>query len=182
MPDPLESVKTIVSQYENTSARQEEAGESARATRNRALAADIRAVVDELTAARERLKPIIITEDFGDISDLPEDLLKELTLAKVDRLEQQIYDIFVAADADIDIDAILIELYRRNGVVQKRKFLQNKLWRMINKGTVYSVSGKKGIYSLKPSAEQEHDSDNDDYSVPDEDSSTNNDLDSEIPF
>jgi hypothetical protein len=35
-------------------------------------------------------------------------------------------------------------------VIQKRRFLQNKLWRMVNKQQIYKMKDRKGLYALEP--------------------------------
>jgi transposase-like protein len=49
--------------------------------------------------------------------------------------------------AETLLDTILIELWRRFKVEETRKFLQNKLWRMAQKKLIYTVPGKKGVYT-----------------------------------
>ena len=113
----------------------------------------LQATVDELENLRRVTKPI--PASYGDLSDLPPELVKELTGIKVDDLEQQLFTIIKSGGDEVDLDAILIELFRRFQVVQTRKFLQNKLWRMAQKGIVFSVPGRKGVYTaieaVKPS-------------------------------
>jgi hypothetical protein len=107
-------------------------------------------VVDELEEARRLLKPI--PSSYGDLSDLPPELMKELTGVKVDDLEQQLFTIVVSGGDEADLDSILIELFRKFGIIQTRKFLQNKLYRMMQKGVIHSVQGRKGVYTAKAPA------------------------------
>ncbi|MEI9931767.1 MAG: hypothetical protein WDM89_14825 [Rhizomicrobium sp.] len=69
-----------------------------------------------------------------DLAGLPEELLRELSSANADVLERQILSVLRALDGGGDLDQILIGLYRKYHVIQKRRFLQNKLWRMVRKG------------------------------------------------
>jgi hypothetical protein len=132
---------------------------------NRAIA--IEAVVAELEFARRRLQPI--PTSYGDLSDLPPEVLSELNLTRVDELEQQLRDIVAAADGrEIGLDPIIIELYRRHRVVQPRRFIMNKLYRMATKGLIDSVEGKKGVYVLPK--------------VRTSDAAFDTDLDDDVPF
>ncbi len=107
------------------------------------------ATITELRELRRITKPL--PASYGDVSDLPDELLRELSGIKVDELEQQLYSIVVSGD-QVDLDAILIEMYRRYSIVQTRRFLQNKLYRMSQKGIIFPVPNRKGVYSSKPSS------------------------------
>lgn len=146
MPDALDSVKALAADYRR-SAEAMDLIDDEKAQRHRAAADSIESVAQELEAARKRLRPI--PNDFGDLSDLPQEVMDQLNLSKVDELEQQMRDIIAAAGGDeVGIDQIIIELYRRHKVVQERRFIMNKLYRMGQKGLIESVEGKKGVYLL----------------------------------
>jgi hypothetical protein len=123
------------------------AGETARAKRQAATASSLDAVATELAAARKRLRPV--PADFGDLSDLPEELVSQLNLVRVDELEQQIRDIVAAADGrEVSVDSVMIELYRRHKRIEQRRFIMNKLYRMAQKNLIHSVDGRKGVYFI----------------------------------
>lgn len=169
MPDALDSVKALAAELRRLSQTQE-IDDPDRAKRSQERAEAMESVAHELEAARKRLRPI--PTEFGDLSDLPEEVVNQLNLSRVDELEQQMRDIVAAADgAEVGIDQIIIELYRRHKVVQERRFIMNKLYRMGQKGILNSVDGKKGVYYLpKPGAWTNAGSTNYD------------DLDDDIPF
>jgi hypothetical protein len=114
----------------------------------------LQALVDEVEDLRRVTKPI--PASYGDLSDLPPELMKELSGIKVDDLEQQIFTIIKSGGDEVDLDAVLIELFRRFKVVQTRKFLQNKLWRMAQKELIFSVPSRKGVYSAVKTEYQNH--------------------------
>jgi len=87
--------------------------------------------------------------NLEDVSDLPAELVKELNLPS-DKLESEIIAVLRFAAEPIDLDQLLIGLYRRFGVIQKRRFLQNKLWRMERKEQICKGKNRKGLYSLDP--------------------------------
>ena len=87
--------------------------------------------------------------NLTDVSDLPPELIRELNLP-TDKLESQIMALLQLMGEPIDLDQILIGLYRRFGVIQKRRFLQNKLWRMVSKKQIYKGKDRKGVYALEP--------------------------------
>lgn len=167
MADHLESVKTLAKNYRTWAAG---AADAKTQIRHHLNAQHLEAAAAELEQLRRITQPI--PASYGDLSDLPPELLKELSGIKADDLEQQLYNIIRHGGEEVELDAVLIELYRRHKVVQTRKFLQNKLWRMVQKGMIWSVPGRKGVYTAaeppKPEARP----------VPAFDS----DLDDDVPF
>lgn len=110
--------------------------------------------------------------DLGNIYDLPKELLDELSIAKGDELEDQLVTVINAYGGTASLDQILVGLYRRFRVAQKRRFLQNKLYRM---EMVWSVGGRKGIYTTtKPEIEE--------HPEPEEVREAPVQIDDEIPF
>lgn len=108
--------------------------------------------------------------DLGNIHDLPQELLSELSVSKADDLEDKLVTVINSYGGVASLDQILVGLYRKFEISQKRRFLQNKLYRM---EMVWSVEGKKGVYSTKepePDAEVEPDIQPHDASPPTEDS------------
>jgi len=102
------------------------------------------------SAAEEfvRLKGLTtaLPPDIGNIHDLPQEILDELSIATSDELEDQLVTVINAHSGTATLDQILVGLYRKFKVAQKRRFLQNKLYRM---SMVWSVPGKKGVYTVE---------------------------------
>lgn len=113
--------------------------------------------------------------DLGNIHDLPAELLSELSVAKTDELEDQIVTVINAYGGEASLDQVLVGLYRKFKTVQKRRFMQNKLYRM---PMVWSVDGKKGVYTTTEPTQPVNNTDIglQDYSGP------AGDFDEEIPF
>lgn len=146
MPDYLDSVKALAQNVRTSGLKNAEDNPSL-AKRHFANADVLEALVEEVLQARERLRPL--SNEYGDISDLPPEVIAELNLAKIDELEQQLRDIVVAADgAEVGLDPIIIELWRRHKVAHPRRFIMNKLYRMGQKGLIVSVEGRKGVYMV----------------------------------
>jgi hypothetical protein len=106
---------------------------------------------------KARLRAVSDGATFGttDTSGLPPELLKELRRGGTDRLEQQIIAVFEACGGTADLDQLLIGLFRKFGVVQKRRFLQNKLWRMVRKEQLHTLKEARGVFRLA-SAKKRH--------------------------
>jgi len=107
---------------------------------------------DILVAARNHIalleaKTTALPQTFGDLSDLPDEVRAELNLPEGDELESQITTVVNAYGGTADINQIIIGLYRKFKVTQKRRFLQNKLYRMIRNDMLWSVPDRKGLYT-----------------------------------
>lgn len=147
MADNLDSVKTLAKSYRSGAGRSRQRDDEASALRQEGTAVILEAVAEELATLRRQTMPV--PTSYGDLSDLPEALLKELSGLKADEIEQQLLNIVKGAGGEIDLDTILIEYFRRHEEVQTRKFVQNKLWRMAQKYSVESVAGRKGVYVFR---------------------------------
>ena len=97
-------------------------------------------------------RTVPVDSELGDISHLPPELIKELTLNAPSELEQRIIAIIESTDEKLaNINTILVALYDRHKVVQKRRNMQNKLWRMMDNKLLYSMPNQKGVYTtIKP--------------------------------
>lgn len=186
MQDHVDSVKEYLRLMTGWRKSAVDKGDTAAIERYENRMAFIQATVDEVEEYRRITKPV--PASYGDLSDLPPELVKELSGVKVDDLEQQIYTIIKTGGADVDLDAVLIEMFRRFQVVQTRKFLQNKLWRMAQKELIFSVPARKGVYSaIKPEENVDTEPSGDpfsDYSdgIAKRISAFDSDLDEDVPF
>lgn len=88
---------------------------------------------------------------IGDISDLPEELRKQLSTSKLDEIEEQILGTMKNRyDGVASLDEIMVGLYRDYGyIVKERRSLNGKLYRMKNKDVIESVPKKKGVYRIR---------------------------------
>lgn len=102
----------------------------------------VRASSDLAKASR-----LSLTEE--DIQGLPSELISELSLSAGDRAEFAILSIMEEADGISTLDKLLIGLYKKTGEIHKRDKLISRLYRMMQKNLIYSVPGKKGVYSLE---------------------------------
>ncbi len=85
-----------------------------------------------------------------DVADLPAELLRELSAGHTDVLEARIIEVFGILGGSASLDQLLIGLFRKFHVIQKRRFLQNKIWRMVRKGRLHTVPKVRGMFSLAP--------------------------------
>lgn len=100
------------------------------------------AISQKPPASRQR---VMLTLD--DINGIPAELLAELNLSDTDRQELLIEKIIADAGGVLSLDKILIALYRTTGSVVKRATVLARLYRMANRGLIYTLPSKKGLYS-----------------------------------
>ena len=98
--------------------------------------------------------------DLGNVHELPPELVAELNVQKADELEDQLVTVLNAYGRSASLDQILVGLYRRFKVVQKRRFVQNRLYRM---AMVWAVPGKRGWYTLDEPDEPAEDKEDEGY-------------------
>lgn len=144
MPDFLDTVKSLARSYRSLAAAAE-AEKPDVAKRHIAHAQALEAVTSELEESRQRLRSV--GNALGDLSDLPPEVLAQLNVSKLDELEQQLRDIIASGD-EVGLDVSIVELYRRHKVIHPRRFIMNKLYRMAQKGLIFGVDGKKGMYTV----------------------------------
>jgi hypothetical protein len=139
-----ESVKRVSDYLLENRQRLFERGKTDSASKLAGFADELNEVYDHILSLEA--KTSAIPPDLGNIHDLPKELLDELSVAKTDELEDQIVTVINAYGGVATLDQILVGLYRKFNVVQKRRFIQNKLYRM---PMVWSVEGRKGVYTTK---------------------------------
>lgn len=139
------------------------------ATERSFLVGRLESVIEHILDLEE--KTSALPPDLGNILDLPQELRDELSVAKTDDLEDQIVTVINAYGGEASLDQVLVGLFRKFEVVQKRKFLMNKLYRM---QMVWNVEGRKGVYTTTEPINEAQD-----YGPP---VATSRDLDDEIPF
>lgn len=119
----------------------------------RSLAADLLAADAMLDTPRSAGRSIVADRPFQislgieEIEGLPDELVKELSLSDGDRTEFAIVNATEEAGGIISLDRLLIALYKKTGEIHKRTALTSRMARMANKGLIYYVPGKKGVYS-----------------------------------
>lgn len=91
--------------------------------------------------------PLSITPDH--LIGLPENIVQQLNITETDRFEANVVNLINTAGGTMLLDNILIGLYLMTKEVHQRQPLSNKLYRMARKEMIFSVPGKKGVYTTK---------------------------------
>jgi hypothetical protein len=91
----------------------------------------------------------IDTETPGEdnLSDLPEELLAQLSGRAKKGQADPIIQIINDHGGTATLDEILIDLYRRHHEIGTRNLISNKLYRLGKLGFVKAIEGKKGVYT-----------------------------------
>lgn len=85
-----------------------------------------------------------------ELKGLPDELIKELSISESDKREFLIAQIIDEQGGIASIDKILIGIYQATKEIEKRNKVVARLYRMAQKGLVFQVPEKKGIYSTTP--------------------------------
>lgn len=84
----------------------------------------------------------------SDINGLPEEVLESLNLSVSDRIEYKIHDLIDRLGGAANVDKIVIALYHDTGEIHERKQIASKVYRMAQKGLLFSSATGKGIYTI----------------------------------
>lgn len=87
---------------------------------------------------------------LGDVMDLPEEMRAQLVSVQFDEAEMQIVNLVKDSFGGVaTIDEIFVGLYRAHDISSPREALANKIYRMTRKELLFSVSGRKGVYTTE---------------------------------
>lgn len=117
-----------------------------------ALAAKLSTFASQMEQVRDDLVRLYgltsaLPPDLGNVFDLPEDLRKQISSFKGDEIEDQIVLVINAYEGTASLDQILVGLYRKFKASHKRRFIQNKLYRM---RMVWPAPEQKGYFTTTP--------------------------------
>ena len=86
--------------------------------------------------------------DLQDISDIPEEIKKELN---DDYFSNQILELFDIAKRDLSIDEVTVAYFRKFGGLKTKKQIMGKLYNMARavNPKIKSVAKRKGFYRKK---------------------------------
>lgn len=90
-----------------------------------------------------------------DIDGLPDELIQELSISDADIADFGILSVVDEAGGILSLDKILIGLYKRSGEIHKRTAINSRIYRMIQKGLMFPVPSRKGVYSTREITEEE---------------------------
>jgi hypothetical protein len=99
--------------------------------------------------------PIKLNLAWEELQDLPPELMAELSISDSDKLDFSIATLIEEVGGVATLDRVLVSIYKLTGEILKRATLNARLYRMAQKEIIFSVPGKKGVYSSRPLTEEE---------------------------
>ena len=82
-----------------------------------------------------------------DLEGLPDELIKELSLTEADRQDFELLAVVKELGGQVSLDKMLVNYYRRTNEILDRSKLNQRVYRMAQKGLLHAVPGRKGVYS-----------------------------------
>lgn len=95
--------------------------------------------------------------DPFDLGGLPDELVSELAISRADQEDAQIIQLFRIARRPLNINEVMIGLFRKFQVQSKRTALSARLYRMATRNDLINV--EKGVYALPATKEIEFEKD-----------------------
>lgn len=100
-----------------------------------------------------------INLSWGEVQNLPPELMEELSITDSDLLDFKIVSAIDRAGGVASLDRILVSLFEQTGEVHKRIGINNRIYRIIQKGLVFGVEGRKGVYTTSKPKNDDNTSD-----------------------
>jgi hypothetical protein len=145
MGDHVDSVKELARSYRKWAADAIKAGDDASKKLRLDSAIALERAAGEIEELRKKAAPL--PTRLGDLSDIPPELRAELTGVEIDELEGHLVTVINSYGGTADLNQVLVGLFRKFKVVQTRRFVQQKLWRMTVDGLLWGVPKRKGVYT-----------------------------------
>lgn len=90
------------------------------------------------------------------VRSIPEDLKNEISLTDTDKFEIDVLNLIdKAKNKRISLNNLLIALRITTGITYTRTILNNRLYRMVKKDMLFSVPGRKGLYTTNRDVQHE---------------------------
>lgn len=104
-------------------------------------------------------KPIIDWQQLNlrmdEVANLPEELLQELSISDGDWIDYAIISLVEESGGITNVDKLLVGLFKKNSEVHKRNTINSRLYRLVQRGELFNVPGRKGVYSRREIKEED---------------------------
>lgn len=91
------------------------------------------------------------------LDEFPDDLVNELAISRADQEDAQIVQLFRIARRPLNINEVMVGLFRKFQVQSKRTALSARLYRMASRGDLSNP--EKGVYALPSTQELQFEKD-----------------------
>lgn len=90
------------------------------------------------------------------ISSIPADLKNKISLTDTDKFEIEVINLVNKAKGKrMSLNNLLVALKLTTGIAYSRSILNNRLYRMVKKDILFSVPGRKGLYTTNQDIQYE---------------------------
>lgn len=86
---------------------------------------------------------------LGKVKTLPKELADQINAKSRSGKDALLIDVINDLDGAANMDEIIIYLYREHNIIEKKANLANRVYRMIRDGRLFSIEGKRGVYTTK---------------------------------
>lgn len=90
--------------------------------------------------------------DISDVSDLPEDLAKQLKnrdTNKLDSISTKLLELFEMSSKELNVDQVMAAMYRKFNINKPRKYWVAKLYNTYTRKETPIVKTGRGLYAYK---------------------------------
>jgi hypothetical protein len=113
-------------------------------------------LLDAAEPSRNQVQTPVLTLQPDELDGLPSEVLSELSEGAVpDKADAALLQVLADRGGIASLDQIIVGLYKKTGEIVKRNTLTSKLYRMGQKGAIYPVPERKGVYSARRLSEEE---------------------------
>ena len=144
MTDHADAIATVAHIMRLNAVSERQAGDSRKAEELDSMAASLTRAASEMERLRDMVSPLPAA--IGDVRQYPDKLRLQLSKSKIDGMDEKIIAILNSYGGEADLDQILVGLYLRFEIMQRRRYLQSKLYRLGRLNVVAPVPGRTGAY------------------------------------
>ncbi len=144
MTDHADAIATVAHILRLNAVTEREAGEPSKATELESMAATLTVASAEMERLQDMVSPL--PASIGNIRQYPDKLRVQLSKGKIDRMDEKIIAVINAREGEADLDQILVGLYLKFEIIERRRYLQSKLYRLSRLNVVAPVPGKAGAF------------------------------------
>lgn len=118
--------------------------------------AEADALLEAAEPAKAAVQAPVLTLQPDELDGLPSELLAELSEGAVpDKADAALLQVLADRGGIASLDQIIVGLYKKTGELVKRNTLTSKLYRMAQKGSIFPVPDRKGVYSVRRLSEDD---------------------------
>lgn len=87
------------------------------------------------------------------LNDIPDELVTELRISRADKADAEVLELFRIANRPLNVREVLVGLYRKFGVSEKRTAIAARIYRLTQSHQLEGIEGERGVYKLHEKTE-----------------------------